>query len=128
MWTEHVQSLAISMCLSALLGVERALSSERGGMLTHTLIGVGACLYHRSKHGNVILAAAVLASATMIKSTEVVRGINTAVSVWVAAGVGAACADEQFALAGAAAALSVAAQGINRLVLRYARQAASENA
>ena len=106
------------MVLSALLGIERALSSERGGMLTHTLIGIGACLCRLADHGSTTMAAAVLASATMFKSEEVVRGINTAASVWVAAGIGAACADGHVLLPAAAAILCMAAQGVNRVIIR----------
>ena len=119
---DHVQRLAAAMLLSAMLGLNRALSSERGGMLTHTLIGVGACLYHKSGDGSVMLAAAVLSSATIMKSTEGVRGINSAVSVWVAAGVGATCAENEIALAAVGSTLCVLAQGINRLVLHLKRR------
>lgn len=116
---QYIQRLGIAMVLSALLGIDRALSSERGGMLTHALMGVGACLCHQADQGSTIMAAAVLASATMFKSEEAVRGINTAATVWVAAGIGAACADGHVILPAAAAVLCMVAQGINRAVLRW---------
>ena len=109
--------LVLAMAIGSLLGIARALSTQRGGMCTHALISTGACLHHLLQPESTVMAAAVLAAATMIKAPETVRGINTAIGVWVAAGTGAACAHEEFAVALTAAAVAMLAQAMNRVVV-----------
>ena len=118
-----IARFALAMMLSAVVGIDRALSTEPGGMCAHAIAGTGACLFVTLQGGeaNVVMASAVLASATMFKAQESVRGLNTALSVWVAAGIGAACGDGQVAAAAAAAGTTAAAQVLNRVCLAASR-------
>ena len=109
--------LVVAMFVGALLGIERAVSTQRGGMCTHALVSTGSCLFHLLQPDTTVMASAVLASATMIKADEQVRGINTAVSVWIAAGTGAACAIEEFGVALSAAGVALFAQLLNRAIV-----------
>ena len=113
---------AQAMLLSAVVGVDRALSAEPGGMCAHAIAGTGACLFVtlQGSQANVVMASAVLASATMFKAQESVRGLNTALSVWVAAGIGAACGEGRVAAATAAALATATAQALNRACLAMA--------
>jgi len=109
--------IALAAAIGSMLGIERAVSTQRGGMCTHALVATGACLYHLLQPDTTVMAAAVLSAATMIKAEETVRGINTAVSVWIAAGTGAACAKEEWAIALTAAGVAMLAQLLNRGVV-----------
>lgn len=109
--------LISAMCMGGLVGLDRALSDTPGGMCTHALAATGACLFARiGEESGVVMASAVMASATMFKTEHAVRGINTAISVWVAAGIGVTCTkDLQLAAYGLGTALL--AQWSNRLYL-----------
>ena len=110
-------TLLSAMCLGGLVGLDRALSDTPGGMCTHALASTGACLFARAGLAEgVVMATAVMASATMFKTEHAVRGINTAISVWVAAGIGVTCATD-IALAGYGLSTALVAQWGNRFYL-----------
>ena len=109
--------ILIAMFMGALVGLDRALSDTPGGMCTHALAATGACLFTQIGETNgVVMASAVLASATMFKTEHAVRGINTAISIWLAAGIGMACS-RSLRLAAAGAGTALVAQWSNRLIL-----------
>lgn len=121
---EHIRSalnymlaLLSAMCMGGILGLDRALSDTPGGMCTHALAATGACLFASIGDGDgVVMASAVMASATMFKTEHAVRGINTAISVWLAAGIGVTCTTDM-QLAATALGVGLLAQWGNRLFL-----------
>ena len=109
--------IPVAMLMGALVGLDRALSDTPGGMCTHALAATGACLFTQiGETSGVVMASAVLASATMFKTEHAVRGINTAISIWVAAGIGIACS-RSMRIAATGATSARVAQWSNRLVL-----------
>ena len=113
----HMLALLSAMCMGGLVGLDRALSDTPGGMCTHALAATGACRFARiGEAGGVVMASAVMASATMFKTEHAVRGINTAISVWVAAGIGVTCTKD-LPLAAYGLGTALLAQWGNRLFL-----------
>ena len=109
--------IPIAMVMGALVGLDRALSETPGGMCTHALAATGACLFTQiDEPSGVVMASAVLASATMFKTEHAVRGINTAIGIWVAAGIGIACA-RNITIAFWGMGTALAAQWFNRLIV-----------
>lgn len=118
--------LLSAMCLGGLVGLDRALSETPGGMCTHALAATGACLFARAGlESGVVMATAVMASATMFKTEHAVRGINTAISVWVAAGIGVTCTKD-ITLAACGLGTALLAQWGNRLYLHLTSTPPSE--
>lgn len=96
--------LALSMGFSFIIGVERELHSHPGGICTHTLVGFGSCLYTmisinlREKYpvptadparicAQIVSGMGFLGSATIFKSENYVKGINTAANLWISAAI-----------------------------------------
>lgn len=110
-WAQLAE-LALAFVLSSLIGLERAMRGRDAGLRTYALVGVGAALFllvgkygfeDATLSGKVVLdpsrvAAQVvtgvgfLGGALIFKRNETVRGLTTAATVWVTAGVGMACA------------------------------------
>ena len=86
-----------------MIGFERELHTHPGGICTHTLVGFGSCLFTIiSVHLNdlypsngdpgricaqIVSGMGFLGSATIFKSNNYVKGINTAASLWISAAV-----------------------------------------
>lgn len=96
--------LTISICLSCIIGIEREMHSHPGGICTHMLVGLGSCLYTMiSIHINdstgrinadpsricaqIVSGVGFLGSATIFKSSNYVKGINTAANLWISAAI-----------------------------------------
>lgn len=98
--------LIITTLICFILGIEREFHSHPGGITTHILVGVGSCIFTmisvdynkiiENKGDPMRIAAQIvsgmgfLGSATIYKSKEYVKGINTAASLWIAAANGMA--------------------------------------
>lgn len=102
--------LLVALVLSAAVGLEREISAKSAGLRTHTLVGVGAAVFMEvSKYGfsdlltaqHVVLdpsrvAAQVVSGIGFIGGglifvrQDAVRGLTTAATVWLVAGVGMA--------------------------------------
>lgn len=102
--------LVIAACLGGVVGVEREYNKHPAGFRTHLLVCVGACLImllamfgfqqFMADHGEYVnfdpsrLAAYVvsgigfLGAGTIIVQGVSVRGLTTAASIWVVAGIG----------------------------------------
>ena len=97
---ESFYKSVITIGINVLISIERENHSHPGGVVTHLLVGLGACIYSFVSvniEGNadpsriaaqVVSGMGFLGSATVIKSDKYVKGINTAANLWVAAGVG----------------------------------------
>lgn len=112
-WTalqEHyITKLALSVCLGALIGLEREVAHKPAGIRTHVLVCLGSTLFmilsllqvDRHPGGaalpdpNRVLAQIVtgvgfLGAGTILQARGGVRGLTTAASIWVVAAIGAA--------------------------------------
>jgi len=95
--------LSLSALFSFLIGSERELHTHPGGICTHTLVGFGSCLFTMiSVHLNdlypsngdpgricaqIVSGMGFLGSATIFKSNNYVKGINTAANLWISAAI-----------------------------------------
>jgi putative Mg2+ transporter-C (MgtC) family protein len=95
---------SLSVLFSFVIGFERELHSHPGGICTHTLVGLGSCLFTMiSVHlrdmypsssadparicAQIVSGMGFLGSATIFKSNNYVKGINTAANLWISAAV-----------------------------------------
>ena len=96
--------LSLSTSLSFIISIERELHSHPGGICTHTLVGFGSCLFTmtsvhlRDKFpstnadparicAQIVSGMGFLGSATIFKSQNYVKGINTAANLWISAAI-----------------------------------------
>lgn len=106
----QLTALAVALVLCTLIGLERELRQKNAGLRTHTLVGMGAALFMVvSKyaffdvidHDEITLdpsrVAAQIASGigfvgagVIFVRQDIVRGLTTAATIWVAAAVGTA--------------------------------------
>ncbi|MBT2569963.1 MgtC/SapB family protein [Planococcus sp. ISL-110] len=111
--TDHVEiviRLLAAAFLSGLIGIEREAKGQPAGLRTHLLVGIGSCLmmilsitgfdsFINSENSTirydparipsyVISGIGFLGAGTIIVQRGSVRGLTTAASVWVAAGLG----------------------------------------
>jgi putative Mg2+ transporter-C (MgtC) family protein len=100
--------LALSVLLSGLIGLERQFHKRTAGLRTHILVSLGSCLIMlTSLHvfdiykgianldpsriaAGVITGIGFLGAGTIIREREGVKGLTTAASLWVVAGIGLA--------------------------------------
>ncbi len=109
--------LSLSMLFSFIIAIERELHSHPGGACTHILVGFGSCLFTlisvnlKEKYSSttadparicaqIVSGMGFLGSATIFKSDNYVKGINTAANLWISAAVSMAigCDLWEFAL------------------------------
>ncbi len=101
-------SLAFVLC--AIIGMERQFQHKSAGIKTHALVGLGSCVftlisvegfvylaeYHVTRDPSRIAAQIVsgigfLGAGLIFVNRDVVRGLTTAASIWLAAAIGMAC-------------------------------------
>lgn len=102
--------LGLALLLSTVIGFEREFRAKSAGMRTHTLVGVGAALFILvSKFGfediidpgrvvldpsrvaaQIVTGIGFIGGGLIFVRSDVVRGLTTAASVWLVAGVGMA--------------------------------------
>ncbi len=100
--------LLLSVVLASFIGMERQLHRRNAGLRTHILVSLGSCLImltslylfdiYSSKvpldpariAAGVITGIGFLGAGTIIRDREGVRGLTTAASLWVVAGIGLA--------------------------------------
>lgn len=98
--------LAAALVVGALLGVNRDLHRKSAGLRTITLVSVGSAVLvlvaidlHATADGvsrvlqGLVVGVGFLGAGVIIhhESEQRIQGLTTAASVWVAAGLGAAC-------------------------------------
>ena len=103
--------LLLSTIFSFILSFEREMHSHPGGICTHILVGYGSCLFTmisvnlRNTYmeegadparicAQIVSGMGFLGSATIFKSDNYVKGINTAANLWISAAVSMAIAVE----------------------------------
>ena len=100
--------LLLSVVLSGLIGLERESHGREAGLRTHILVGIGATLimltsvYISKQYGlgnpadpgrvaaGVVTGIGFIGAGTIIRFRASVRGLTTAASLWVTAGIGLA--------------------------------------
>lgn len=103
-----ITRLILAVVLSGLIGLERQLHKRTAGLRTHILVSLGSCLimltslyvfdiYKEAANldpsriaAGVITGIGFLGAGTIIRDREGVRGLTTAASLWVVAGIGLA--------------------------------------
>ena len=100
--------LLLALVLSGVIGLERQIHRRTAGLRTHILVGLGSCLimltslYIFAIYKNevpldpariaagVITGIGFLGAGAIIRDREGVKGLTTAASLWVVAGIGLA--------------------------------------
>ncbi|MDD3087217.1 MAG: MgtC/SapB family protein [Candidatus Omnitrophica bacterium] len=103
-----ITRLVLTVVLSGLIGLERQLHKRTAGLRTHILVSLGSCLIMLTSlyvfdiykeitkldpsriAAGVITGIGFLGAGTIIRDREGVRGLTTAASLWVVAGIGLA--------------------------------------
>jgi putative Mg2+ transporter-C (MgtC) family protein len=106
--SQIIVRLVLSVVLSGLIGLERQIHRRTAGLRTHILVCLGSCLImltslyvfdiYKNEAGvdpariaaGVITGIGFLGAGTIIREREKVKGLTTAASLWVAAGIGLA--------------------------------------
>jgi putative Mg2+ transporter-C (MgtC) family protein len=101
----------LALVLTTLIGLEREAGAKSAGLRTHTLVGVGAAVFMLvSKYGfddllgvehialdpsrigaQIVSGIGFIGGGLIFVRQDIVRGLTTAATVWLAAGVGTAC-------------------------------------
>ena len=103
-----ITRLVLTVFLSGLIGLERQMHRRTAGLRTHILVSLGSCLIMLTSlyvfdiykgianpdpariAAGVIAGIGFLGAGTIIRDSEGVRGLTTAASLWVVAGIGLA--------------------------------------
>lgn len=107
--------LIITMALSGIIGLEREARKQPAGLRTHILVGIGACaMMQLNEFGlagyqgqpidlaripaYIVSGIGFLGAGTIIVRGNSIRGLTTAASIWVVAGLGMICGAGMFGL------------------------------
>ncbi|MFC1804273.1 MgtC/SapB family protein [Candidatus Omnitrophota bacterium] len=100
--------LTLAVVLSGLVGLERQMHRRHAGLRTHILVCLGSCLIMLTSlyvfdiyinkvpldpariAAGVIAGIGFLGAGTIIRESDRIRGLTTAASLWVIAGIGLA--------------------------------------
>ncbi|GAA2104381.1 MgtC/SapB family protein [Microlunatus panaciterrae] len=108
--TSQLELLGIAFVLSAVIGFERQFHRKAAGLTTHVLVAMGSATFTLiSAYGfahllgptvrldpsriaaQVVSGIGFLGAGVIFMRRDIVRGLTTAASIWVAAAVGMAC-------------------------------------
>jgi putative Mg2+ transporter-C (MgtC) family protein len=125
---EFALRMGLATLLSGIVGLERERGERAAGLRTHALVGLGSCLvmlvsafgfsdWHYSPGAldpsriaaQVVSGIGFLGAGVIIfqRDREVVRGLTTAASVWVVAGIGLAVGGGMYVTAAVGTAISL---------------------
>lgn len=117
---ELVLRLLLAAGLGGLIGIERESMHEAAGLRTHMLIALAACLititsveYYNFAGTDVsriaagiVMGVGFIGAGTIMSGSHGIRGLTTAASIWVVAGLGLSVGSGNYMLSIVAAALS----------------------
>lgn len=118
---ELIIRLVLSAVLGAIIGFEREAKNKPAGIRTHSLVGLGACIFALTSISFGILDARVepsriaagivtgigfLGAGAIFRSENRVSGLTTAADLWVVAAIGLAVALGEYLMAIAATAIA----------------------
>lgn len=96
-------NLFLAGVLGGLIGIEREIKGKPAGIRTNILIALGSALFIQTVFflsdsssdvarvlGQVITGIGFLGAGSIIQSTEGVRGLTSAATIWITAGIGIA--------------------------------------
>ncbi len=132
---QALADIAVALGLCGVIGVEREWRQKSAGIRTHTLVGVGAALFMVvSKYGffdvigpgvdvdpsrvaaQIVSGIGFIGGGVIFVRRDLVRGLTTAATVWLAAAVGMASgASLHIVAAGVTAMYLVIALGFNKI-------------
>jgi putative Mg2+ transporter-C (MgtC) family protein len=115
-----IVQLLISAVLGSLIGLERDIHGRSAGLRTHLLVSMGATLFmiiSRSVEigdqsriaAQIVSGIGFLGAGAIMKEGVTVRGLTTASSLWIVAGIGMAVGGHHYELAFAATIISFVA-------------------
>ncbi|MCX5694467.1 MAG: MgtC/SapB family protein [Candidatus Omnitrophica bacterium] len=105
---QMIMRLLLTLVLSGLIGWERQIHRRDAGLRTHILVALGSCLIMLTSlyvfdiykaqvsldpvriAAGVVTGIGFLGAGTIIRESDGVRGLTTAASLWVVAGIGLA--------------------------------------
>ncbi|MFC4565940.1 MgtC/SapB family protein [Nocardiopsis mangrovi] len=106
---QQLLALLVALFLCSLIGLERQLRQKSAGLRTHTLVGLGAALFMVvSKYGfgdvvggavtldpsrvagQIVSGVGFIGAGLIFVRQDIVRGLTTAATIWLAAAVGTA--------------------------------------
>ncbi len=112
--------LLLAAALGMAIGIERTYRAKTAGIRTHFLVALGSALFMVvSRYGfggtgdpgrvaaQIVSGIGFLGAGTIIMQKHVVHGLTTAAGMWVAAGIGMACAAGLYEIAVVATALAL---------------------
>ncbi|HEV3257304.1 MAG TPA: MgtC/SapB family protein [Gemmataceae bacterium] len=118
-----LERVGIATLLGGALGLDRELHERFAGLRTHMLVAMGAAVFVMAGLGSasgterdatrviqgIVVGIGFIGGGTILKLTDQqrVRGLTTASSIWLAAGVGTACGLADFTLAVVGTAIAV---------------------
>jgi putative Mg2+ transporter-C (MgtC) family protein len=122
--------LLLSILAGSLIGLERLWHHKEAGLKTNTLVSLGSAIFgiissdaaflpnwSASQFSiGVITGIGFLGSGIIIQGSERVQGINSAATIWVAAGAGLACGFGEANLAVIAVLLTIGVQFVHRWI------------
>ena len=132
--SQIIARLTLSVVLSGFIGLERQFHRRTAGLRTHILVSLGSCLIMLTSlyifdiykaqvpldpariAAGVITGIGFLGAGAIMRDRETIRGLTTAASLWVVAGIGLAVGCGFYLAAIYTTALSLAVL----LILRYA--------
>lgn len=116
--TQQIVALTLCFLLCTLLGMERQFHHKNAGVKTHVLVGMGSCLFTLiSAYGfapvqstagvtdpsriaaQIVSGIGFIGAGVIFVNNNAVRGLTTAATVWLSAGLGMACGANMFTLA-----------------------------
>ena len=105
---QMITRLLLTLIFSGLIGLERQVHRRDAGLRTHILVALGSCLIMLTSlyvfdiykdqvaldpvriAAGVVTGIGFLGAGTIIRESDGVRGLTTAASLWVSAGIGLA--------------------------------------
>jgi putative Mg2+ transporter-C (MgtC) family protein len=127
-FTDNVVRIAAAAILGGALGMERELKGHWAGLRTHMMVAIGCAIFviagldvagdRRDAVTRVIQGIAsgigFLGAGTILKldRQQEIKGLTTASSIWLAAALGSAAGLAEYALAAAAAVVSLFILGV----------------
>ena len=110
MYSDYIVRIGLSVLLGFLIGLERQLTGHLAGIRINVLICIGTCFFtlfpliYRSDEvfrvgSSIISGVGFLCSGVIFKESGMVKGMNTAATLWCSAAIGILASINQYAYA-----------------------------
>ena len=99
LWAADASRLLLATLLGGSIGFQREYEGRPAGLRTHVLVCVGACLMSMIRFGSgdpgrisaqVVTGVGFLGAGVILRRGLAIRGLTTAATVWIVAGIGLA--------------------------------------